>query len=494
MHRFLFVKNLKNYFSKSQRNSSIYNCCKQLSLNNKMKSVHFLKKSLYCFSSNNEKKTESFAEFEKVASDVTLDDESVFTDKEQRLSFKLLNAKLIEEIYDIYRAENTKENPLDVNNLSLVFYFLCSYKENIQDNEIFLEILNKILQKSSEISTVYLLNFLWSLGVYRYEFQLKLQESDKTKLNKILIAKMDNFNVQQISSVSFALFQIYCEPEDKQNLYKLLEKTSEILLQNENFITKIDIINFLMILVSSGFTKKTLLEKFSEILQKTADKLEEGEIEKVISLMSELKYDNKQLYIELVQKFNCLNDLKPDLASNIIFSLANVIPEEKFLLKDLLKTVHTQWNYLNITNYVNLWLALSKFKINENDHMKTLKILKMIPQESKIFKFSDLEGYEIINIMIAMSIIKINDKDFMNLLIKELQPKLENLPLVDLVNLARCFVIYVRLFEDFFLLIHSKCCDHFKEFTKIEISLLKKTFQRVKVLIPNSPFIDPTLY
>ena len=447
----------------------------------------------YNFSSEKKNDKSPEKDFEKFASEVTMEDDTIFEDREQKLSFKLLNAKAGEDIYEIYKIENQNEKPLTADNLALIFYFLCSFKEKIE-NDLFYEILNKVLQNLNEISTVYLLNFLWSLGVYRYEFQLKLNEKDKSNLNQILIAKLDSFNIQQISSVSFAMFQIYSEHQDRKNLYILLAKACEILVQNENQITKIDIINFLIIFVSTGYKNPALLDKFNEILLKSLDKLTEEEIEKIISLMSELKYSNKKLYIEMVNKFNSLENLKSDSAGNIIFSLSSVIPEEKALLRSLLKTIHNKWNYLNITNYVNIWLALSKFKINEKEFEKTLSILKMIPNESKVFKMSDLEGFEIINIMIAMSVIKINDKEYMAELIKQLKPKLDLLKKEDLVNLARCFVIYVRIFEDFFLLIHLKCCDHFKEFDKNEKTLLKKTFERVKHLFPESPFIEPTLY
>ena len=437
--------------------------------------------------------TISEEDFMKYAPEVNISDDSVFIDKDQRISFKLLNAKGIEDIYTIYQDENKAENPLTPDNLSLIFYFLCSFKQKIQEQPLFLEILNKNLQNLASISTVYLLNFLWSLGLHCYEFQLKLSEKDKENLNAVLLSKLESFNAQQISSVAFSLFQIYSEPQDKGNLYKLLEKTCEILFNNESMITKVDVINFLMIFISTGYKHPGLLDKFAEIVMKIKDSLTEEEIEKIISLMSEIRHSNKKMYSELISKFTSFQDAKPELASNIIFSIANVIPDETNLLKSLLKIIHAKWTYLNITNYVNLWLSLSKFKVKENEFAKTLNILKTLPNESKVFKLADLEGYEIVNIIIAMSVLKINDKDFMILLIKEMKKKLDTLPLADLVNLARSFIAYVRIFEDFFLVIHSKCCDRFKEFSKNDVALLKKTFQRVKILIPDSPFIISTV-
>lgn len=431
-------------------------------------------------------------EFTKMASE-ELTEDKVFADKEQRISFKLLNAKSAYEIIDIYKAENSVEDPLNGDMLSLIFYFLCAFKEKITENEIFIDILNKTLQKLSEVSTVYLLNLLWSLGMYRYHFQLRLSQNDKENINNVLTSKMELFNFQQISSVSFAIFQIYSEPNDKPQLAKLLSKASEILLQNENQITKIDIINYLIIFLSSGYRNEQLLNAFKEILMRISNQLTEEELDKIISLMSELKYDDKNLYTELINKFLEIENSKADSASNIIFSLSNIYPEEKQLLKSLLKIVHMKWNQVNITNYINLWLALSKFKIKESDFNKTLGILKMIPNESKIFQWNDLEGYEFVNIIIALSVLKINDKPLMDQIIKGLRPKLDGLSLADLVNLARCFITYVRVFETFFVEIHSKCCDHLNQFTKNEKELLKKTFQRVKVLFPNSPFVDNTL-
>jgi len=126
--------------------------------------------------------------------------------------------------------------------------------------------------------------------------------------------------------------------------------------------------------------------------------------------MSEIRHSNKKIYYELISKFTSFQDAKPELASNIIFSIANVIPDDTNLLKSLLKIIHAKWSYLNITDYVNFWLSLSKFKVKENEFAKTLNILKTIPNESKVFKLADLEGYEIVNIIIAMSVLKINDR------------------------------------------------------------------------------------
>ena len=455
----------------------------------------FQKLSSFNFSSIKEKDNTTSnleQEFLKMAPEVNLSDDSVFTDRDQRISYKLLNAKLVEDVYAVFQAENKPEEPLTPDNYALIFYFLCSFKQKIQEQDLFLEILNKSLEKLSSISTVYLLNFLWSLGLYCYEFQLKLSEKDKKNLNEALLKKFESFNAQQTSSVAFALFQIYSEPQDRKNLNKLLEKTCEILMANELLITKIDIINFLVIFISSGYKHNLLLEKFGEISIKLKDSLTEEEIEKIVSLMSENKFSNKKFYYELISKFCSDKEAKPDLASNLIFSIANVIPDEVDLLKSLLKIIHAKWSFLNITNYVHIWLSLSKFKIKASDFGKTLNILKTMPAESKVFKLSDLEGYEIVNIMIAMSVLKLNEKEFMVLLIKELKKKLDSLQTQDLVNLARSFVIYVRIFEDFFLEIHSKCCDRYKELEKNDIALLRQTFQRVKLLIPDSPFVVST--
>lgn len=457
-----------------------------------LSSSSFLKRN-FSTEENDEKNSKKLVgDLAKLSNMDEVSEDTVFTDKEQRISFKLLNAKSPEEVFNLYKVESADTTPLTADTLSLIFYFLCSFKEDIKDNPLFEEILNKILINLQEVSTVYFLNLLWSLGIYRYTFQMALKESDKDTLNKIVENKIDSFNFQQISSIAFALFQIYSEQQDQPRLYKLLQKCSEILLENEMQITKIDIINFLIIFLSSGYRQEKILLKFSEILMKISGELTEEEIDRIFSLLSELKFDDKKLYIELIERFLELKEPHPNSTCNIIFGLSNMYPEEKTLLKSLLKIVHSQYIHMNITSYINIWLALSKFKVYEKEFTQTIDILKTVPFESKVFSWKDLEGYEMVNIVVALSVMRINDKSFINELIKELKNKLDSLAKEELMNLARSFVIYVRLFEEFFLLIHLKCCEKFKEFTKSEKETLKKTFHRVRVLIPESPFVDNT--
>ena len=63
---------------------------------------------------------------------------------------------------------------------------------------------------------------------------------------------------------------------------------------------------------------------------------------------------------------------------------------------------------------------------------------------NKIFKLEDLESKEIINIIVAMSAIKVNDRDFLAKLVKPLEKKVMDLNKIELFNLAKSFITYVR--------------------------------------------------
>lgn len=83
-------------------------------------------------------------------------------------------------------------------------------------------------------------------------------------------------------------------------------------------------------------------------------------------------------------------------------------------MNELLKVVHSKNKEINITNYVNLWLSLAKFKINVEHYEKTINILKHTFVNNNIFKPEELEGFEIINIIVAFSALKLNDRDFIS--------------------------------------------------------------------------------
>jgi hypothetical protein len=81
--------------------------------------------------------------------------------------------------------------------------------------------------------------------------------------------------------------------------------------------------------------------------------------------------------------------------------------------------------------------------------------MKNVISVSKIFKITDLEGFEITNIIVAASSLRINDREFIEKLIGQLEKQLEKLDKDDLMNLARCFIVYVKQFEGFYVKIHN---------------------------------------
>ncbi len=106
--------------------------------------------------------------------------------------------------------------------------------------------------------------------------------------------------------------------------------------------------------------------------------------------------------------------------------------------------IYKKYNLINITDYVNLWLALAKLKIDINEFSKTISYLKKALTESKIFTKDELEPFEYVNIIIAMSSLKIDDKEFLKIIVDILENKIKLLDKDDLVNLARSFIVYVR--------------------------------------------------
>lgn len=81
--------------------------------------------------------------------------------------------------------------------------------------------------------------------------------------------------------------------------------------------------------------------------------------------------------------------------------------------------------------------------------------MKHLVLASEVFVIDDFEGYELVNICVAASSLKINDREFIENLIKTIQKKISKLEKEDLINLARSFILYIRLFEDFYLEIHK---------------------------------------
>ena len=81
--------------------------------------------------------------------------------------------------------------------------------------------------------------------------------------------------------------------------------------------------------------------------------------------------------------------------------------------------------------------------------------MKNLVLASEVFVIDDFEGYELVNVCVAVSSLKIKDREFIENLVKALQKNLKKLDKDDLLNLARSFIIYIRLFEDFYLEVHN---------------------------------------
>jgi hypothetical protein len=64
---------------------------------------------------------------------------------------------------------------------------------------------------------------------------------------------------------------------------------------------------------------------------------------------------------------------------------------------------------MNITHYVNLWLALGRLNKHSSELEKSINVLKRLINNSNIFQMKDFENFEVVNILVACSTLKIND-------------------------------------------------------------------------------------
>lgn len=99
---------------------------------------------------------------------------------------------------------------------------------------------------------------------------------------------------------------------------------------------------------------------------------------------------------------------------------------------------------------MNLWISLAKLKIDVAVFDKTIYLLTRLPTISRVFKLKELEPSEVISIIVVMSSLKIKNKSFLEELTNHLSKDFSRLNKNDLINLARVFIVYVRLFEDFY--------------------------------------------
>ena len=419
--------------------------------------------------------------------------DNVFSTREQKLSLKLLDLNTSKEILSYYEevlAEGIKANdPLSSDESTLFLHFLGTFKENFSNNESFQILISNILNKCDTLTDPYLVSFIWGLGVYIYNFPLAISNEHAEKLALAIQNRMKFFPLNQLSSLTFAISRIFI---DKKIGLNLMETCIQYALENKETLTSLDIINYLMIFLTNGINNSELVDKLAKYTLIIKNEASAEETVKIISALSQIGYKDKDVYTQLGESVIQLN-LNLEEACTLLMAFSTTIPEAKQFIKSLMSIVKSEYRSVNITHYVNLWLASANYRLTDRNYEYVFNLLKKIPGDNQIWKIYELESYEIVNIIVAMSSLKRDDKEFLNLLIQLLEKKLNKLDNNDLINLARAFVVYVRQFEDFFIKIHEVCCERMESLEIEEKKLLSQTFQRVKMILADSPFVDNTV-
>jgi len=417
----------------------------------------------------------------------------------QNYSIKLLQATNSAEALEVYETA-IKENPnLTGEELCMTLYFTCYYKDNVVGDERFHDLIDKVFQRIDSATSLYLFALIHSLGIYCFDFGLKLTTQQQQKLGGIILKNLEEFELNQISATSWAVSQIVSDFENKDLKEKVISELGNILLINASSLTGLDYANMLSTFSQSGITKSETIDKFVDSINKNLVKLENEDlvtITRLIMALGEVHLQDRGVLIGLFEDIvrPQIHNFTVDDMTALILVYAEKFPEQQTYFKEMIKNVHVNFRDMTITSYMNVWLALAKLRIQASDIEKTLGVLRQVPWSNNLWKPKDLEGFEFVNIFVAMSTIKMNDKQFLQNIVVDLQPKLKDLDNMDLVNLARAFTLYVKQSEDFYLKIHQECCDRERHLSSQDRQLLKECFTKARQFLPSSPFVDVTLY
>ena len=425
--------------------------------------------------------------------------EMAFKTSLQAYSIKLLQATNSTEALEIFE-DTFKENPnMSGEELCMTLYFTCYYKDNVVGDERFHQLIDNVFKKIDSATSLYLFALIHSLGIYCFDFGLKLSTEQQQKLGGVVLKNIDEFELNQISATSWAVSQIISDYENKDLKTKVIDELGNILLVNSSSLTGLDYANMLSTFSQSGITTSPTIDKFVDSINKNLVKLENEDlvtITRLVMALGEIQLKDRGVLMGLFDDIirPQIHNFTVDDISALILVYAEKFPEQQTYFKEMIKNIHVNFKDITITSYMNVWLALAKLRIQAADIEKTLGILRQVPWSNNIWKPNDLEAFEIVNILVAMSTIKMNDKQFLQNIIVDLAPKLKDLDNMDLVNLTRAFTLYVKQDEDFYLKIHQECCDRERHLSSQERNLLKETFTKARQFLPSSPFVDVTLY
>ncbi|CAD8180445.1 unnamed protein product [Paramecium octaurelia] len=434
--------------------------------------------------------------------------ENVFKEREQLISFKLMQMSDIDEVFDFYSKEVAKQldeknpqPPFNCNELSLFLYFTSclrneDYAEQMKSHsERFQQIASKILLEINKLDPEQFCAFVWALSTYQIEMgDLNLNDSKQFIIKQQAEIILEKIPPETLPSLAFSLNHILKEKNE------LILKISKLTQLNITIQTPSNLITLIKSLPAGSFTNsKLIFEQLTDQFQQ--DLLTQDQFVNVlVELLRITNHENTEYVKEMVDLLT--KKIESTLKHNLNISMQKVIDlilsclqleqeEGEQLVKQMLRICHAKSEKLNISEYISLFLAVAKVK-NKNYQSinleKTIKILIELSNRSQVFTLNDFEQKELVQVIVASAALRIDNKDFIRNVITRIDPLL--LHKQDLLLLAKSFVIYVRLFEVELLKIHSICAKKKYEFSVLEQAQLTQTFNRIKVLIPDSPFLQ----
>ncbi|CAD8105552.1 unnamed protein product [Paramecium sonneborni] len=434
--------------------------------------------------------------------------EDVFKEREQLISFKLMQMSDIDQVFDFYSKEIAKQldeqnpqPPFTSNELSLFLYFTSclrneDYGEQMKNHtDRFQQITSKILLEINRLDPEQFCAFLWALSTYQIEMgDLNLNDSKQFIIKQQAEIILEKIPPETLPSLAFSLFHILKDQSD------LILKISKLTQQNITIQTPGNLITLIKSLPRGSFTNSRLIfDQLSDQFQQ--DLLTQDQfINVLVELIRITNHQNTEYIknmvdlltskIESTQKHNL--NISIQKVIDLILSCTELEQQEgEQLVKQMLRICHAKSEKLNIPEYISLFLAVAK--INNKNYgsinlEKTIRILIELAHRSQVFSLKDFEQKELVQVIVGAAALRIDNKEFIHNIISKINPQL--LDKQDLLLLAKSFIIYVRLFEIELLKIHSVCAKKKHEFSAFEQVQLSQTFNRIKMLIPDSPFLQ----
>lgn len=102
---------------------------------------------------------------------------------------------------------------------------------------------------------------------------------------------------------------------------------------------------------------------------------------------------------------------------------------------------------INNQGFSDIWIGLGRLGCGSEWNEQTIEMLKRCVGNSSIRKgvvLSEMENWEVANLLLAFAVLRLDDEPFVSLFVTILDEQLSTLDTQELVNLGRSFVVYVR--------------------------------------------------